>query len=200
MSNFMKRIFLLFYILVAGSATAQDYKPFKVNLSLGYAKALGRGLSGGALLALEPKYGVGDHFDVGFRLESSFIARGVTYNYRTTTGDVVAFSSYLFTGTYLFGSGTTRPFMGLGAGLFRIASSDLLTIVNDQLIQVVRVRFAGETKFGGMIRAGIKASHFVASVEYNAVPTTMLNVAVTTPLINTTLKSTNAYMGIKIGF
>jgi outer membrane protein X len=188
----MKRIVLAFFVLGALSANAQEYKPFKVNLSIGYAKALASGLSGGALISLEPKYGVSDNFDVGLRLESAFIARGVTVNGNTTTGDVAGFGSYLLTGTYLFGTAGVRPFLGAGAGLFTIASGGTVTVVDGQTNQ--NVTFVGENKFGGMIRAGVKAGHFVAGVEYNAVPTTSNKIS------NTTIDSKNAYLGIKVGF
>ena len=188
----MKRIFLLFFSLIAFSATAQEFKPFKVNVSIGYAKALASGLSGGALVSIEPKYGVSDNFDVGLRLESAFIARGVTVNGNTTTGDVAAFGSYLLTGTYVVGTGSVRPFVGVGAGLFTIASGGTITVVDGQSPQ--DVTFTSATKFGAMIRAGIKAGHFVAGVEYNAVPTT------SNRLSNTSIDSKNAYLGIKVGF
>ena len=83
-------------MLVALSATAQEYKPFKVNVSVGYAKPFNAGTSGGFLFAVEPKYGVTDNFDVGLRLEAASVARGIKYNGNTTTGDV---------GTYGFGPG-----------------------------------------------------------------------------------------------
>ncbi len=188
----MKRILFLFFVLGTFSATAQEYKPFKVNVSLGYAKALASGLSGGFLLAVEPKYGINDNFDVGLRLESAFIARGITYNGNTSTGEVAGFGSYLLTGTYLVGNGSFRPFVGLGAGIFSIASGGTVTVVDGQTPQ--NVTFASESKFGAMIRAGVKAGHFVAAVEYNAVPTT------STKLANTTIDSKNAYLGIKVGF
>ncbi|MBD2752976.1 outer membrane beta-barrel protein [Spirosoma validum] len=188
----MKRIFVLFFMLVAFSASAQEFKPFKVNLSLGYAKALASGVSGGVLFSLEPKYGISDNFDVGLRLESAFIARGVTVNGNTTTGDIAGFGSYLLTGTYVVGTGSVRPFVGLGAGLFTIASGGVITVTDNQTPQ--DVTFTAANKFGAMIRAGIKAGHFVAGVEYNAVPTT------SNKLSNTSIDSKNAYLGIKIGF
>ena len=188
----MRRYLFSLLMLVTLSATAQEFKPFKVNVSIGYAKAIGAGLSGGVLVSLEPKYGLSDNFDLGLRLESAFIARGVTYNGNTTTGDAAAFGSYLLTGTYLIGTGGIRPFVGVGAGLFSVASGGTITVVNNQTPQ--DVVFVAETKFGAMIRAGIKAGHFVAAVEYNAVPTT------TNKLANTTIDSKNAYLGIKVGF
>ncbi|WP_097131559.1 outer membrane beta-barrel protein [Spirosoma fluviale] len=190
----MKRILFVLLTVCSLSATAQEYKPFKVNVSLGYAKALGEGLSGGFLFSVEPKYGLSDNFDLGVRLETAFIARGVTVtNGNTYTGNAGSFGSGLLTGTYLIGNGKIRPFVGLGAGIYSIGSSETFTVTEGQN-PPENVAFTSDTKFGGMIRAGIKTGHFVAGVEYNAVPTTALK------LSNTTIDSKNAYLGIKVGF
>jgi hypothetical protein len=188
----MKRILFVLFILAGFSASAQEYKPFKVNLSVGYAKPLASGISGGVLFAIEPKYGLSDNFDLGLRLEWAVVARGVVQNSQTTTGDVGAFGSYLLTGNYLFGKGNVRPFLGVGVGLYSIASAGTVVINNGQTNQ--DLVFVSDTKFGGMIRGGIKAGHFVAAVEYNAAPTT------DNKLGNTTITSENAYLGIKVGF
>lgn len=188
----MKRYLFSLFMLVTLSATAQEYKPFKVNLSVGVAKPLSSGISGGVLFAIEPKYGLNDNLDLGLRLEWAVVARGVISSGNTVTGDVGAFGSYLLTGNYLFGTGGVRPFLGLGAGLYSVASGGVVTVVDGQSNQ--QVTLVGETKFGGMIRGGIKAGHFVLGVEYNAVPTT------SNKLSNTTIDSKNAYLGIKLGF
>ena len=188
----MKRILFVLFVLVGFSASAQEYKPFKVNVSIGYAKPLTSGVSGGVLFAVEPKYGLSDNFDLGLRLEAAVVARGVVYNGNTSTGDVGAFGSYLLTGNYLFGKGGIRPFLGLGVGLYSIGSAGTVVVNNGQTNQ--DITFVSDTKFGGMIRGGIKAGHFVAAVEYNAAPTTENRLA------NTTITSENAYLGIKVGF
>ncbi|GAB3945279.1 hypothetical protein GCM10028805_14100 [Spirosoma harenae] len=188
----MKNCFAGLLMLVAFSATAQQYKPFKVNVSVGYAKPLNAGVSGGFLAAVEPKYGVSDHFDLGFRLELASVARGVQNNGTTTTGDVGAFLSYLITGNYLFGDGNVRPFLGAGLGLYTIGAGGTVVISsNGQPNQ--NINLVSDTKFGGLIRGGIKAGHFVAAVEYNAAPTTKSS----TSTLEVT--SENAYLGIKIG-
>ncbi|WP_420151723.1 hypothetical protein [Spirosoma sp.] len=179
-------------MLVAISATAQEYKPFKVNVSVGYAKPLNAGVSGGFLAAVEPKYGLSDNFDLGLRLELASVARGVQQNGNTYTGDVGAFASYLLTGSYLFGTGGVRPFLGVGAGLYTIGAGGTVVISSNG--QPNRnIELVSDTKFGGMIRGGIKAGHFVASVEYNAVPTSKNN----TSALEVTTE--NAYLGIKVG-
>lgn len=188
----MKRILAVLFVLAGFSASAQEFKPFKVNVSVGYAKPLNSGVSGGVLFAVEPKYGLSDNFDLGLRIELAAVARGVKVNGNTTTGDVGAFTSYLVTGNYLFGKGGIRPFIGLGAGLYSVASGGTVTVVDGQTPQ--QVNLVSDTKFGGMVRAGIKAGHFVAAVEYNAAPTT------DNKLANTTITSENAYLGVKVGF
>lgn len=189
MKNYLAGLFLL----VALSATAQTYKPFKVNVSVGYAKPLNAGVSGGFLFAVEPKYGISDNFDLGLRLETAVVARGIQDNGNTFTSDVGAFSSALITGNYLFGTGGVRPFLGAGVGLYTIgAAGTVVTDKNGQNPQ--NVTFVNDTKFGGMIRGGIKAGHFVAAVEYNAAPTTSSTVG------TTRVTSENAYVGIKVGF
>ena len=193
----MKRFFLLLLVLGSFSATAQEYKPFKVNVSLGYAKALASSTSGGFLFSVEPKYGISDNFDVGLRLESAAIAREVvitgTNPNQTFTGKASGFASGLITANYLIGRGGIRPFVGLGAGIFRLGESDTFSVTQGQN-PPENVQITSSTHFGGMIRAGIKAGHLVAAVEYNAVPTT------STKLSNTTIDSKNAYLGIKVGF
>lgn len=188
----MKHLFSFLFVLVALSATAQEYKPFKVNLSVGYAQPIGAGVSGGFLIAAEPKYGITDNFDVGLRLEAAIVARGVEVNGNTTTSDVGAFGSYLLTGNYLFGKGGFRPFLGLGVGLFSIGSAGTVVIEDGQGAE--DVTFVSDTKFGGMLRAGFKTGHFVLGVEYNAVPTS------DNTFQNTVITSENAYLGIKLGF
>lgn len=188
MKNYLAGLFML----MALSATAQDYKPFKVNVSVGYAKPFNAGVSGGFLFAVEPKYGISDHVDLGLRLELAAVARGVQVNGNTVTSDLGAFSSALLTGNYLFGTGSIRPFLGAGIGFYTIGAAGAVTTVSGQPAQ--DVRFVNDTKFGGMIRGGIKAGHFVAAVEYNAAPTTSTTVG------TTKVSSENAYLGIKVGF
>ncbi len=189
MKNYLAGMFLL----AALSATAQEYKPFKVNLSVGFAKPINGGVSGGFLFAVEPKYGISDNFDLGLRLESAAVARGIQVNGNTTTSDLGAYSSALVTGNYLFGTSNVRPFLGVGVGVYSIGAAGTVSVTNGQN-PPQDVNFVSDTKFGGMIRAGIKAGHFVAGVEYNAAPTT------NTTLGTTRVSSENSYLGFKVGF
>ena len=97
----------------------------------------------------------------------------------------------MITGNYLFGTGGVRPFLGAGVGVINVGAAGTVTITNGQTPQ--NVTFVSDTKFGGMLRAGIKAGHFVAAVEYNAAPTTSNTIG------TTKVSSENSYLGIKVG-
>ena len=61
----MKKLLLVVFVFVTVSTQAQEFKPFKVNLSVGYAQATGKGISGGALFSIEPKTSLSPQVDVG---------------------------------------------------------------------------------------------------------------------------------------
>lgn len=193
----MKNVFMTFAFgtIVSLSAIAQsdsDLKPFKVDVSLGYAIPGGSGAKGGVLFAVEPKYAVQSQIAVGLRMEAAVIARfsGYDADGYPNNASVKAAASYLATGDYYFTDNYSfRPFAGAGAGIFSLASAE----VNSTSDGV-----SAGSKFGGMIRAGIEMSHFRLGVEYNIVPKTTF-----TGFDNngdeTKLTSKNGYLGIKLG-
>ncbi|MDB5241637.1 MAG: hypothetical protein JWP57_2262 [Spirosoma sp.] len=183
----MKRVILGFLLLTAFSASAQEFKPLKLNLSVGYPT------SGGILLSLEPKYGVSDQIDVGFRYELGLMGRPYVIDGQEAQSELRASSSYLITGNYLLSSGTFRPFVGAGVGLFTLVS-----ISFSEAGGSTDAGISGGSKFGGMLRAGFKANHFVFGLEYNAVPKTR-GVLVGTSGANLNYQRPNSYVGIKVG-
>ena len=82
-----------------------------------------------------------------------------------------------------------RPFVGLGAGAYAITSTGTLVVFDGQSPQDVTL--LGETKFGGLVRAGIKTGHFTATVDYNADPATTNQLA-----NNIFVESKNAYLAL----
>jgi outer membrane protein W len=194
--SIIHRISVLFCFLIALSASAQEFKPFKVNISLGYAAPVGTGASGGVLISLEPKYGLSDAIDLGLRLETAVVAQSVNVSGSGSnangTAQVKAFGSYLLTGNYLFSTNNFRPYLGAGLGLYSVAGTDV-TIVNGTA-GGQNVAVQASSIFGGMIRAGFKASHFNFGVEYNLVPNTKSVFGT-----NGTVESKNSYIGIKAG-
>jgi hypothetical protein len=193
LNHSMKRIIAVLLMLGALSASAQELKPFKFNVSLGYAKPTGPGASGGVLFSLEPKYGLSDQFDIGLRYELAAMARAYQINGQDADGELKAASSFVLTGTYLFSTNNFRPYLGAGAGLFTTAATGF-TVSGGQGSTDGDV--AAGTKFGGLVRVGFKASHFNFGLEYNLIPKTT---GIISGLTNGSYESTNSYFGIKLG-
>jgi len=178
--------------LALTAASAQDFKPFKVNLSLGYAKPAGPGASGGVLVSAEPKYGWNDYIDFGFRMEGAMMARAVMINDEAGEGEIKFSGSYLLTTTMLLTDTYVRPYVGFGAGLYRSAG---MGVSADAANPEGDVAMEASNKFGGMLRAGLKMGHFVLGAEYNLVPSTKYSLST-----GDKIKGTNSYLGVKLGF
>ncbi len=192
----MKKLFaLLFTCAAISSASAQEFQPFKLNLSLGYARPTGSGAGGGLLASIEPKYGLNDNFDVGLRAEFALMAKAVSINGQDVSGDIKAAGSYVVTGTYLLGTNNFRPYVGIGAGLYSVAGTSFVYDDNDQSTNTSDVTVEASRKFGLMGRAGFKAGHFNMGFEYNIVPSTQISLTTAQ-----TVKSSNSYIGVKLGF
>ena len=187
-------IFILSSILsFSAKSQESDLKPFKVDISLGYAIPGGTGAKGGVLFAVEPKYAVMSSLSLGLRMEGAVVARFSGYDETGQEMDasVKASGSYLVTGDYYFTDNYSfRPFAGGGAGIFSIASAE----VNSTSGEV-----SGGTKFGGMIRAGFELSHFRLGLEYNIIPKTTFTGYDQNGEITSGLTSKNGYIGIKVG-
>jgi len=148
----MKKLSL---ILVAGciffataSLNAQtEYKPFRIDLGLGYAIADG---GGGLLVNFEPKYAVIPQLSVGFKFEWDFIVRDISEH----AGVGQRIDSYLVTADYHLLTGSFRPFVGTGFGIYQIAAASLAGI-------------GDKNNFGTLLRAGVDVSHFRAVFAYN---------------------------------
>jgi opacity protein-like surface antigen len=168
-----------------------DLKPFKADVSLGYAIPQGTGSKGGILFVVEPKYAVLSKLSVGLRMEGAIVARfsGYDSNGDLLDASIKVSSSYLATADYYFTDNYNfRPFAGVGTGVF------LLTSVDFNSDDVIRSR-----KFGGMIRAGVEISHFRVGFEYNLIPKTTFTGYDSNGNLTPGLISKNGYIGIKIG-
>lgn len=193
----MKKVLVVIAVLATTFVQAQEYKPFKVNVSVGYANPAGSGLKGGVLFGIEPKYSVTPRLDLGVRLESALMVRGVEFdnNHRTTSGVVSGLSSALLTGNYMFGpfgDSNFRPFVGAGLGLFYVAAGG--TVSFDQGQTKGELNVADYNTIGGLLRAGIKVGHFVVSIDHNAIPTHVYK------LSGAEFTSKSSYTGFRVGF
>ena len=94
---------VLFGSILSISAKAQkDLKPFKVDVSVGYAIPGGEGAKAGVLFAVEPKYAVIPNLSAGIRFEAAVVARFSGYNENgdAIEGSVKGSGSYLLTVDY----------------------------------------------------------------------------------------------------
>lgn len=190
----MKKLLLAVLVLVlfAGSSYAQEFKPFKVGLGLGYAAPAGEGSGGGILLYAEPMYRISDEIAVGLRLETALVAKA-SLNEDGTFGDdlrVSGLGSYTLSGQYYFSNGGFRPFAGAGMGLYRVATASL-----DGAGESAGAGTSNE--FGFYPRVGFDAGHFNMQLEYNLISSSVLeNVGTSSEEI----KIPNSYFAIKVGF
>ncbi len=185
-------VLLLCCLLITfGSADAQDFKPFKVGIGLGFAAPgnTGAGAGGGALFYVEPGYRATDRVLVGLRLESAVIARGVEgVGDDDVKGDASSNVSYTLNTQYYFNDNYVRPFIGAGLGLFSLAAVKFNSAGSNS-IDADEVE--AETRFGFYPRIGIDAGHFNFTIDYNFIPKTDI------PGIG---EVRNNYLGIRAGF
>ena len=183
---------VFFTVMLGFSSIAQkDLKPFKFDLSLGYAIPGGTGAKGGLIFAAEPKFAVIPQLSVGLRGEVAIMARGVSgVEDGYDEVEVKASASYLATSDYYFTDNYNfRPFVGAGAGIYSLAATTVNEYENEY-------DGSSKTKFGGMVRGGLETRHFRFGVEYNIVPkTTYVDINGS----GNTLTTKNGYLGFKVG-
>lgn len=185
----MKKFLIVTIAIFTGAAAyAQQendriFKPFKVDVSAGFALPLsgGNGAKGGLLFAIEPKYAVAEQISIGLRFEGAIMARAVIDNGTEVIGEAQGNGSYLLTGDYYFNNNNFRPFLGAGVGLFNVAGAAVNS--NDPLQED---DVYTENNFGGMIRGGFEAGHFRFGIEYNIAG-------------KTSFSPNNDYLGFKLG-
>ena len=191
----MKTFLIIFsscLLITISNAVAQDLKPFKVGIGLGYAVPgnTGAGVGGGALFFIEPAYRPSDNVLVGLRLESAIIARGIKgVGDDDVSGDASSNVSYTLNTQYYFNDNYVRPFVGAGLGLFSLAAVKFNTVGSNNSVEANEVK--AETRFGFYPRIGIDAGHFNFTIDYNFIPKTDV------PGIG---EVRNNYLGIRAGF
>lgn len=206
----MKKFLALFvFFAVVGMTTvhAQDYKPFRVGLGLGYASPSGEGAKGGVLFYVEPSYRVSDAIALGLKLEWALMYRGTTFmqngqNY-AGSGTISAAGSYTVNGQYYFMNGGFRPFVGAGLGLYSLASVSATFAGNgNNNTSTTGEEVSGGTKFGFYPRVGFDAGHFTLNIEYNIVPKSTASVQFDNNgvITNGTSETKNNYLAIRAGF
>ena len=185
----MKRLLLTIITLTTfilnARSQSENFKAFKVDLSLGYASPANAGSgsgssSGGISFTFHPHYRLSDQFAVGVRVDAALLAYATYDAIDNTVSDsqVASLTSYALTGEYYLLNGIFRPFIGAGVGLFSQSSIQVLdangnTLVNGTLQQ---------SKIGVFPEVGFELGHFRVSGDYNFLP------------------NKAGYLGIKMGF
>lgn len=173
----MKNVFLSMVLLVAAisTASAQEYKPFKLGLGLGYTMPEG---GGGILFDIEPAYRINDDIAVGLRLESAVMAKKVGDDEASASAN----GSYTLNGQYYLSANKFRPYVGLGLGIFSIASVSMANTTGE---------LDGGSEFGFYPRIGFDLGHFNVNLDYNIIPATKIE--------GTDVEIKNSYLGIRFG-
>ena len=164
----MKKLFFtIAFLCTLFVVNAEEYKAFRVDVGLGFAKPSG---GGGVLFAVEPKYAITPNISAGFRMEGALMAK-INWEYDNITGkyvdggstEVKANGSYLLTGDYHFTTNKFRPFAGLGLGVYTVAGAS----VDSNVSSADDVNVDAQNNFGFMLRAGFDVSHIRLAAEYN---------------------------------
>lgn len=142
------------------------YKPFKVDVTAGYAHLMdaGAAVNFGLNLSVEPKYNITDNIAAGLKVEGAlfFTADDVDASLLTIT-------SYSLTGEYLVGTGKVRPYLGLAIGLYK--PTFYLTDLDDEIYKL-----SFDNTLGFAPRAGFQFGKFRLGAEYNIVKDNSLDI------------------------
>jgi hypothetical protein len=156
----------------------REFKPFKIDASLGYGIPKGTNVTGGAMFSFEPKYAfTGDALSFGLRLEGATTKLSAKGNTSTGTGgsgnataggsststEPATNISGLITCDYYFNNNSLRPFFGAGTGAYNI------TTANGKEEGALLPDLSVATKLGFMFRGGVEWGHLRTGVEYNFV-------------------------------
>jgi hypothetical protein len=155
----MSKIFLLLLSFCIGTRAfgqAGIYKPFKLDLAIGLSFKTGNTYFDNTFtFSAEPKYNLSDQFSLGLRLE---VSPNIDFAGTSDPFTINSVSSYLLTGDYFFNkSKITRPFFGIGAGIFN------QTLTNEDLPDVK----TKSQKPGLETRVGFERKHLRLALEYN---------------------------------
>ncbi|WP_218916676.1 outer membrane beta-barrel protein [Alkaliflexus imshenetskii] len=188
----MKKVLFLFVaILAIGSLQAQETGKFRVGVDLGYTIPSDGG--GGVMFNFEPKYNIADNMNVGLRISSAAMAKGISSSDGSDMETKIsANGSYMGTFDYYFSKGTSSfaPYVGGGLGYVSLASVELESSSTsaDGGLDV-------SGKLGGLIRAGFEAGKFRMGLEYNLIPKSKIDL-----ISGGKGEIANSYLGIHMGF
>lgn len=144
----MKQLVLVAMLLLAINAEAQHYRKFLFSFDIGYPTS---SLNSGGLFAMEPAYRLNDKILIGFRSEViGFISMAGSSN--------SSLASMGLNGQYYFNSTSSRPFCGLGIGLYNPSDNFIMSNTDSR---------NQRNGFGVYPRVGLDFGHGRLMLEYN---------------------------------
>jgi outer membrane protein W len=188
---------LAFAALVAGAhaahAQAANYQPIRVDSGLvgTYASASGRGGFGAIV---EPKFAIHDQVSVGLRFEGAVMFGG-SFGNDSTKVSLGAVASALAKGEYLLTTGTVRPFVGLGLGVFDIVSQSVEAGPMTSSVDQRAGRY-----FGVAPQIGIDLGRLRLAATYNAILGADVEVHQTVGNIDQTASYSQNYLTFEMSF
>ncbi len=158
-------------LALAAPARAQStaYQPVRVDLTVYGAYASADATSWGMGAALEGKYNATDNLAVGLRFEGAgFVTQEVTLgsgDNTTVSQGARGVSAMSLKGEWYFGAASTRPFVGLGLGYYRIGAGTQSASSGGTVVQTAAA-FRG---FGVSPQIGVNFGGFRMAATYHAV-------------------------------
>lgn len=153
-------------------AQAQSYSPVRVDLTVFAAYAPADATAWGGGVALEPKFNFTDHLAAGLRLEASgFVTQDVRVASGSSSANVSqgarAVTAILAKADYYLTTSWARPFVGLGAGYYRIGAGSQSMSATGGTAAVVQSAgsFSG---FGVAPQLGLNLGGFRLAATYHA--------------------------------
>jgi hypothetical protein len=175
-------------------AQAEHYEPIRVDSGLTgtYVSSNGRGGFGAMF---EPKFLIDDHIAVGARVEAAVMFGGSFDNTGSTSMDMGAVGAVMAKGEYLFGDGGARPFVGLGLGVFDIASQSISAGNAMASIDQKAGRY-----FGVAPQVGVDLGRVRLAVTYDAIIGADIEVHQTVGGAAQTSSYSQSYLGGELSF
>jgi hypothetical protein len=165
----MKRLVLAALVSLAASpalAQAPSYQPIRVDLTVFGAYGMGDVAAYGFGAAIEPKYNLTDNLSIGLRFEGSgHVPESVSVGPSSVSMGARAVSAYLAKADWYFGSASSRPFVGVAAGLYRIGSVEQKADSSGAVVQRAEA-FEG---FGFAPQVGVNLGGFRLAATYHVI-------------------------------
>ncbi len=162
----MRPVLAALALLVASSALAQaeSYQPVRVDVTVSGAYQGGDVPAYGFGAAIEPKFNLTDRISIGARFEGAgLFPKSISVGQDSVSMGVRVFSAYLAKADLYLTTSSTRPFVGIGAGLYRMGAIDQSTTGTGDVVQ----RIEAVDAFGFCPQLGVNFGGFRLAAVYH---------------------------------